>query len=96
MNEQKAVLDQAKQFVKPGGLLIYVTCSILAEENEGQVYNFLDIAPEFELLSAGEVWEEKFGVDAPKPWSEDGLTVTLTPASTDTDGFFFSVMERKA
>lgn len=95
MKEQRIVLAQAKNYVRPGGLMFYVTCSMLAEENEAQVYQFLEENEDFELLSAGEVWEEKFGTTAPKPWSEDGLTVTLTPASTNTDGFFFSVMERK-
>ncbi len=93
--EQKAVLEQAKQYVRPGGLLIYVTCSLLAEENEGQVYGFLEDCPEFELLSAGEVWEDRIGTEKSMPWSEDGCTLTLSPASTNTDGFFFAVMERK-
>lgn len=96
MQEQVKVLDEAKDFVKPGGFLFYVTCSMLAAENEAQVYAFLERTPEFSLLSAGEVWEERFGVDAPKPWSADGCTLTLTPASTNTDGFFFSVMEKSA
>jgi len=95
MNEQKLVLGQAKEYVKPGGLLFYVTCSMFAEENEGQVYPFLEENPEFELLSAGETFEEKFGDGKMKPWSEDGCTITLTPLSTNTDGFFFAVMERK-
>ena len=94
-NEQRSVLHSAKGFVKPGGLMFYVTCSMLAEENEAQVYAFLEDNANFTLLSAGEVWEEKFGVDAPKPWSADGCTLTLTPASTNTDGFFFAVMERQ-
>lgn len=93
-NEQRSVLHSAKGFVRPGGLLFYVTCSMLAEENEAQVYDFLEKNEKFNLLSAGEVWEEKFGVEAPKPWSADGCTLTLTPASTGTDGFFFAVMER--
>jgi len=94
VKEQASVLNEAQDFVKLGGFLIYVTCSILAEENEHQVYSFLERYDNFTLLSAGEVWEDRFGTDGPKPWSEDGLTVTLTPASTDTDGFFFAVMER--
>lgn len=94
LKEQKTVLGEAKKYVRPGGLLFYVTCSVFAEENEGQVYAFLEENPEFELLSAGETWEEKFGVDKYKPWSEDGCTITLTPASTQTDGFFFAVLER--
>ena len=94
--EQQVVLSEAQHYVRPGGLLFYVTCSMLAEENEGQVYQFLEEAKDFTLLSAGEVWEEKFGVGGGKPWSADGCTLTLTPASTDTDGFFLAVMERKS
>lgn len=92
--EQRTVLDQGSRFVKQGGFLFYVTCSMLAEENEAQIYAFLERNDGFSLLSAGEVFEERFGVDGPKPWSEDGLTLTMTPASTGTDGFFFAVMER--
>ena len=94
IKEQITVLDTGSKFVRSGGLLFYMTCSMLAEENESQVYNFLDRNDNFTLLSAGEVWEDTFGVDAHKPWSEDGCTLTLTPAATDTDGFFFAVMEK--
>ena len=93
-NEQAKVLEQACVYVKQGGYLIYVTCSMLAEENEAQMYAFLENHPEFQIVSAGEVWEDKFGTDADKPWSADGCTLTLTPAATNTDGFFFSVMEK--
>jgi len=91
--EQQLVLEQAKVYVRPGGLLFYVTCSLFAEENEGQVYEFLDKNDDYELLSAGEVWEDKIG-EVLKPWSEDGCTITMTPASTNTDGFFFAVMQK--
>lgn len=94
MAEQAAVLDEAAAFVRPGGVLCYVTCSILPQENEAQVYAFVQRRPEFTLLSAGEVWEELFGTGGPKPWSADGCTVTMTPASTGTDGFFFAVLQR--
>lgn len=97
--EQAAVLADAKAYVKPGGYLCYVTCSILPDENEAQVQAFLLENPEFELVSVSEVWEELFearGAAADlAPWSSDGYSVTLTPASTRTDGFFFAVMERR-
>ena len=95
MNQQEEVLSEAAPFVRAGGHLIYITCSVLPEENEGQVYAFCEDNPEFEIVSAGEVWEDIFGYDKPAPWSSDMKTVTLTPASTDTDGFFFAVMERR-
>jgi len=92
--QQEEVLSEAAPFVRAGGHLIYITCSVLPEENENQVYAFVEDNPEFELVSAGEVWEDLFGYDKPSPWSSDMKTVTLTPASTNTDGFFFAVMER--
>ena len=47
MAEQDAVLDQASAFVKPGGRLVYVTCSLFAEENEDRVAAFLERATSF-------------------------------------------------
>lgn len=95
VEQQEEVLSEAAPFVKPGGHLIYITCSIFPEENENQVYSFTENNPEFEIVSAGEVWQDLFGFEKPAPWSSDMKTITLTPASTNTDGFFFCVMERK-
>ncbi|MEM1364638.1 MAG: RsmB/NOP family class I SAM-dependent RNA methyltransferase [Pseudomonadota bacterium] len=94
VEEQEAVLAAARDYPKVGGFLIYITCSVLPEENENQVYAFVEANPEYELLSAGEVWQDLFGFDKRNPWSSDMKTITLTPASTGTDGFFFAVMER--
>ncbi|MEM8552623.1 MAG: RsmB/NOP family class I SAM-dependent RNA methyltransferase [Pseudomonadota bacterium] len=92
--EQAACLDAARRYVRPGGYIVYVTCSVLPAENEAQVDAFLDRAPDFQPVSAGEAWEELFGVGGNKPWSADGMSLTMTPASTDTDGFFVAVLER--
>ena len=94
LEEQQIALAQARQFVKPNGFLIYITCSVLSAENEDQIYHFVENNPDFELVSAGEVWQDLYGFEAPKPWSSDMMSVTLTPASTQTDGFFFAVMQR--
>ena len=96
LEEQEAVLEEAKHFPKIGGYLIYVTCSVLMAENEQQIYRFLENHPNYELVSAGEVWQDTFGFDKPKPWSRDDASITLTPASTGTDGFFIAVLERMA
>ncbi|MGJ8528346.1 RsmB/NOP family class I SAM-dependent RNA methyltransferase [Maritalea sp.] len=96
LQEQEEVLSQSVPFVKVGGFLVYITCSIFPEENEGQIYAFMEENPNFELLSAGEVWQDLYGFDKPMPWSSDLKSVTLTPASTNTDGFFFSVLQRTA
>ncbi len=96
LREQEEVLSQAIAFVKVGGFLVYITCSVFPEENEGQIYAFLDENPSFELVSAGEVWQDLFGFDKNQPWSSDLKSITLTPASTNTDGFYFAVMQRNA
>lgn len=96
LGQQQEALANASVFVRPGGFLLYVTCSILPQENEDQVHGFCENNPEFEILSAADVWQDLFGADKPQPWSTDMKTVTLTPASTDTDGFFFCAMGRKA
>lgn len=95
MEEQAEVLTVGRDFVKPGGYLIYITCSVFPQENEQRVYEFVENNPDFELVSAGEVWQDQFGYDKPQPWSSDMMTVTMTPASTGTDGFFFAVIERR-
>ncbi|GAG05991.1 unnamed protein product, partial [marine sediment metagenome] len=69
--------------------------SLLPDENEGQVYSFLENeGDKFQLLSAGEVWQDTFGFDTLNPWSSDDCSITLTPAATRTDGFFFAVLGR--
>ncbi|MEO0547936.1 MAG: RsmB/NOP family class I SAM-dependent RNA methyltransferase [Pseudomonadota bacterium] len=95
LREQEEVLSEAAPFVRSGGFLAYITCSVLPEENENQIASFLDDSPQFELLSVGEVWQDLFGFDKPQPWSADMKSITLTPASTGTDGFFFAVMARR-
>ncbi len=95
LGQQQEALAGASTFVRPGGHLIYVTCSVLPEENEAQVYAFCEENPDFEILSVADAWADLFGTDKRQPWSADMKTVTLTPASTDTDGFFFCMMGRK-
>lgn len=94
MEEQAAILDDAAAFVRPGGFLCYITCSIFQCENEEQIYSFGERNSGWELLSAGEVWQDLFGFDKPQPWSADLKCITLTPRATGTDGFFFAVMQR--
>ncbi|MEM8839429.1 MAG: RsmB/NOP family class I SAM-dependent RNA methyltransferase [Pseudomonadota bacterium] len=93
-SEQADVLEEAALYVKPGGYLIYITCSVLAAENEAQLFTFAETNPDYEIVSLGEVWQDLFGFDKPQPWSTDLNAITLTPAATGTDGFFVSVMWR--
>ena len=86
--EQDAVLDQASAFVKPGGRLIYVTCSLFAEENEDRVAAFLKRNSAFQILprNAGEQ----------DPINGEGPATRLSPLSAGTDGFFAQVLMRSA
>ncbi len=87
---QQSVLKQAGSMVKPGGRLIYATCSLLQEENEQQLARFFETSDQFRALSIDEVWAETVG--GPTPPS--GPCLRLSPASTGTDGFFAAVLER--
>ncbi|MGE3307599.1 MAG: RsmB/NOP family class I SAM-dependent RNA methyltransferase [Rhizobiaceae bacterium] len=91
--EQSAILDAASRFVKPGGVLAYVTCSVFREENHDQVAEFAAREPEFGFADHAALWARHFPqrADAARVEAE-GLT--LTPARTGTDGFFFSALRR--
>lgn len=95
ITQQQEALTEASTFVKPNGSLLYVTCSVLPEENDRQVQAFSQANPQFEIVPVVEDWTRLFGASAPKPRSADGKTVTLSPASMDTDGFFFCRMRRR-
>ena len=87
---QGSILDSAQRLVKPGGRLIYATCSMLPAENDGQIQNFLGSHPAFALLPIGAVWKDAIGTRCPVETD----TLQLTPAKHGTDGFFVAVMER--
>jgi 16S rRNA (cytosine967-C5)-methyltransferase len=88
---QQRILTMAQTLVKPGGRLIYATCSLLQEENERQLAWFLENHTDFQALAIDQVWAETVGGPPPPT----GPCLRLSPASTGTDGFFCAVMERK-
>jgi 16S rRNA (cytosine967-C5)-methyltransferase len=88
--KQRAILAAAASLVKPGGRIVYGTCSLLTEENEDIVTAFLAANPDFSLIPAADVLKRQ------------GVTVVgadeylrLYPHVHDTDGFFAAVMEKK-
>jgi len=88
--KQGAILASAARLVRPGGRLVYATCSLLAEENDAVVDAFLSAHPQFRPVSAQEVLAKQ-GVAL-----ETGERLRLLPHVHDTDGFFAAVMERAA
>jgi 16S rRNA (cytosine967-C5)-methyltransferase len=87
---QSAILASATRLVKPGGRLIYATCSLLSEENESHIEAFLARNPEFAVLPVALAWPGTCG--APPT---DGPWLRLTPARHGTDGFFAAVLARR-
>ncbi len=85
---QAEIMDKVVHAVKPGGRLVYATCSILPEENEQQVEKFLERHPDFKLLPLAEAWPE--GMTPPC----EGNVMRLTPKRHNTDGFFTAVLQR--
>jgi 16S rRNA (cytosine967-C5)-methyltransferase len=85
LNEQRKVLDQASEFVKPGGRMVYVTCSFFAEENEQQVEAFLARNDAFKLRKL---------TLFPEYTTPQGY-LRLSPRKAGTDGFFAALLDRK-
>jgi 16S rRNA (cytosine967-C5)-methyltransferase len=93
---QAEVLDRAAALVKPSGRIVYITCSVLMEENNDQVRSFLSRQRGFAAMPPTEVAEalgERAGaLLATAVVSPEGLL--MTPRRTGTDGFFVSVIRR--
>ncbi|MCS0504330.1 RsmB/NOP family class I SAM-dependent RNA methyltransferase [Ancylobacter mangrovi] len=98
VKEQAEILDAAARFVKPGGRLAYITCSLLDEENVDQVRAFLGRHSGFRALPPAEavlaLGERGIALRAAALERPEGLL--LTPRRTGTDGFFVSLMVRDA
>jgi 16S rRNA (cytosine967-C5)-methyltransferase len=99
-SEQDDVLSKAWRFVKPGGRLVYVTCSVLPEENEDRVAAFLDGREDFTPVPASQAMAASGRL---ADGAQDRLAklegrfgaIQLTPRRTGTDGFYVCVLERK-
>ena len=91
--QQASILTQAARCVRPGGRLVYATCSFLVEENEQQVMRFLDKNPDFSLLNATDC----LNADLTNSGSgEHEHMMRVRPDWHGTDGFFAAVMQKRA
>ncbi|MBQ4600076.1 MAG: 16S rRNA (cytosine(967)-C(5))-methyltransferase RsmB [Oscillospiraceae bacterium] len=84
---QLQILSNQARYVKPGGVLLYSTCTLVRRENEGVVEKFLKNNPDF--------YPEKLELPSVFPKNETGM-LTLVPGEYDTDGFFICRLRRKA
>ena len=87
--KQAAILDAAATLVRPGGRLVYATCSLLSAENDDIVAAFLEKHPDFSLQPASAVLGKQ-GIACA------GDVLRLLPHKHNTDGFFAAALERKA
>ena len=87
--KQARILDAAERLVRPGGRLIFATCSLLREENEAQIDGFCARHPGYAVVPVSEVWSLPAAMPCPDPY------LLLTPARHGTDGFFAAVLERR-
>ena len=92
--KQRAILASAARLVKPGGRLVYATCSLLEVENEGIAGEFAAAHPEFRQLDAAEALA-KAQVERAGDLV-DGGALRLWPHRHATDGFFAAAWERTA
>lgn len=84
---QMRILKNQARYVKPGGVLMYSTCTLVRQENEGAVEAFLREMPEFST--------EPLMLPGNFPKNTSGM-LTLVPGQYDTDGFFICRLRRKA
>ena len=99
MQDQAMILRTACNFVKPGGRLVYVTCSFLMEENEDQVASFLIDRDDFTMDDAAEAAVRSgqltdAGAKLARKCRRPDGSLRLTPRSAGSDGFFVAVMRR--
>ncbi len=95
--KQAAILDAAARLVRPGGGLVYATCSVLPAENERQVEAFLARHPDFALVPVADVWRDAISRDtgAEPPPEIGGPYLRLSPLLHGTDGFFAATLVRR-
>ena len=83
LEEQREALTMAAPLVKPGGRLVYVTCSVLPEENEDQLAAFVQANAKFAPVA----------LKPHLPAHARGAALQMTPLVTGCDGFFAGVLE---
>jgi len=96
INDQNETLERAARYVKPGGHLVYVTCSLLKAENEDRIAAFLAAHDAFLPLEAAH-WAAACGLPALAAQASSlGAGFRLSPLRSGTDGFYVAPLTRSA
>jgi 16S rRNA (cytosine967-C5)-methyltransferase len=94
IKDQSESLESAARFVRPGGRLVYVTCSLLKAENEDRVAVFLESHADFLPLEVGHLARGAGLAPLAERASKLGAGLRLSPYSTATDGFYVAALVR--
>ena len=86
---QRQILSKVKEYVKPGGTLVYSTCTIHDKENMENVHWFLKENPEFQLTPIKDCLCEELQASV----QEEGC-LQLLPGIHESDGFFIAKLKR--
>jgi 16S rRNA (cytosine967-C5)-methyltransferase len=89
---QASILGAAAKLVRPGGRLVYATCSFLEEENGAITRAFLEAHPDFQVMQATEIFIRQ-GVTVPEGMPADGSLKLLTHRH-GTDCFYALALRR--
>ena len=92
--EQSDILDLASAYVRPGGRLAYITCSVFAQENHHQIEAFLSRHPQFSAIDHEGLWDTRFPGHAARARIDAAKGILLSPLRSETDGFFFSMLHK--
>jgi 16S rRNA (cytosine967-C5)-methyltransferase len=92
--DQSELLELAVRFVKPRGRIVYVTCSLLKDENEDQIGAFLAAHPAFSALPASGVAEKAGLPELARFASPHGVGLRFSPLTSGTDGFFVAALQK--
>ncbi|MBQ0824406.1 RsmB/NOP family class I SAM-dependent RNA methyltransferase [Microvirga sp. HBU67558] len=92
--EQEAVLDRAARLVRPGGRIVYITCSILPEENDDALAAFMERHDGFTPLPLTKILDASRLGHIEKAVRATAHGLQLTPLRTGTDGFYAAILVR--
>lgn len=93
---QAGLLAEGAGLVKPGGRLVYMTCSLLKQENEQVIARFLDEnSSDYSLLDYKEVWQRVLPSNPADTVSTNPFCMQFVPHLHQTDGFFVAILERR-
>jgi 16S rRNA (cytosine967-C5)-methyltransferase len=94
ITQQNQALEEAARFVKPGGRILYATCSVLREENENRLAAFLAAHADYRSVPAIAMAEIAGAPVLSQFASHFGFGLRLTPLACGTDGFFIAMLDR--